>query len=99
MTRRGVDFILIIHIMAYYVAIINISLFILMGMDKYKAQKRKRRTPEATLLTFAFLGGALGGWIGMYAFRHKTKHVKFILGFPFLFSLHIVLITILFLNG
>ena len=31
-----------------------------------------------TQLAFA----AVGGWLGMYAFRHKTKHWKFILGFP-----------------
>ena len=43
--------------------------------------------PEATLFLLAILGGALGGVLGMQIFRHKTKHMHFVLGFPLLLLL------------
>ncbi|MFB0920851.1 MAG: DUF1294 domain-containing protein, partial [Oscillospiraceae bacterium] len=35
--------------------------------------------------------GSLGGIIGMYAFRHKTRHRKFSVGFPAILIVQIVL--------
>jgi len=60
------------------------GLFAMMGMDKHKARRGSRRIPEKRLFLVAVLGGAFGGWIGMYVFRHKTKHWYFRLGFPFI---------------
>jgi len=42
------------------------------------------------------LGGSIGCIIGMYAFRHKTKHLKFILGFPAIMLVQLILITAFF---
>jgi len=53
-----------------------------MYADKQKAIKRQYRIPESVLLWSAFLGGAIGAYMGMKMFRHKTKHVKFTLGMP-----------------
>ena len=64
-------------------------LYLMMGIDKRKARIHARRIPEATLFLFAFLGGALGGTLGMYSFRHKTKHWYFALGFPLLALLQV----------
>ena len=50
--------------------------------DKSLARKRKRRVPEATLFTLAFLGGATAEYITMKLVRHKTKHKSFMLGLP-----------------
>ena len=61
-----------------YAALINIIAFFAMGIDKERAQKRYRRIPEKTLLAMAILGGGLGTWLGMYMFRHKTKHDYFV---------------------
>ena len=61
---------------------VNIALFILMGVDKVKAIKGSRRIPEATLFLLALIGGGLGGSFGMFSFRHKTRHLKFLIGFP-----------------
>ena len=61
-----------------YVALINSIAFFAMGIDKERAQKRGRRIPEKTLLSMAILGGGLGTWLGMYMFRHKTKHDYFV---------------------
>ena len=65
-----------------YLVIINICLFVMMGADKLKAKRGKRRVPEARLFLFVLLGGSLGGIAGIYCFRHKTKHKSFTLGFP-----------------
>ena len=52
-----------------------------MGLDKRRARADRRRVPERTLFLLALLFGAPGGLLGMYAFRHKTKHWYFVLGF------------------
>ena len=53
--------------------IISIITLILFGADKLSSKKTKRkRVPEAVLLSFVALGGAIGGLFGMYVFRHKT---------------------------
>lgn len=51
----------------------NLILFLLMGIDKRKAIKHKRRIPEKTLLLLGAVGGALGGLLGMFLFHHKTR--------------------------
>ena len=55
-----------------------------MGVDKYRAIRRRWRIPEATLFILALGGGACGGTVGMYSFRHKTKHWYFAVFFPLL---------------
>lgn len=69
-------------IVTLWVAVMSLSLFIVMGLDKYFAKAGARRVPEAKLFRLALIGGALGGWIGMYTFRHKTRHAKFVIAFP-----------------
>ena len=49
--------------------------------DKLYAKSDHRRVPEKRLFLLALLGGAAGGLLGMYAFRHKTRHRNFIFGF------------------
>lgn len=56
-------------------------LFILMGADKRRARRNARRIPERRLFAVAAIGGAVGGWLGMRAFRHKTRHWYFRAGF------------------
>ena len=71
-------------------AIINIVAYILMGVDKGiavangKTKKDRRRIPEKVLFAAAIFFGALGGTLGMYSFRHKTKHWYFAIFFPLL---------------
>lgn len=67
-----------------YVIIINITAFIMMGRDKRKAKKNEWRTSENMLFFVAAMGGAIGAWMGMYAFRHKTNKYKFKIGMPLL---------------
>ena len=67
---------------------LNLISFFLMGHDKQCARKNRRRVPEKTLFLSAILFGALGGTLGMYVFRHKTKHWYFKVFFPLLVFLH-----------
>lgn len=65
-----------------YIIVINIVAFIIMGIDKNKAQRNKRRISEKSIFTTAFIGGALGVYLGMRFFHHKTKHLEFTVGIP-----------------
>jgi uncharacterized membrane protein YsdA (DUF1294 family) len=67
-----------------YLVFINILGYLLMMIDKKRAIKHQYRISERTLWTIAFLFGALGLFIGMKNFRHKTKHGTFKYGLPFL---------------
>ena len=64
------------------VLIMNVVGFFLMGHDKQCAKKGRRRVPEKVLFLVAALFGAFGGTLGMYVFRHKTKHWYFKVFFP-----------------
>lgn len=55
-----------------YILGLSIITFILYFIDKRKAIKGKWRIPEKVLLLSSFLGGALGGYLSMIIFRHKT---------------------------
>ena len=60
---------------------VSLVLLVTMGLDKRYAKTGHRRVPERRLFLLALLGGAPGGLLGMYAFRHKTKHWYFVAGF------------------
>ncbi len=60
---------------------LSLILFFTMGYDKGQAIKGGRRVPEKQLFALAVLGGATGGLLGMRAFRHKTRHLSFRIGF------------------
>lgn len=75
-----------------YLLIINALAFLLMLIDKRKAQKNLWRIPERTLLGTALIGGSLGAFAGMQLFRHKTKHFRFVIGIPLMLTGHILLL-------
>ena len=75
----------------YYLITINICQFLIMGLDKLLAIKKKNRISEKTLLINAFLGGSIGALLGMYTFRHKTKKLKFQLLYPLFLIINIFL--------
>ncbi len=69
-----------------------------MGIDKRKAQRSAYRIPEATLFTIAIMGGSIGSIIGMYLFRHKTKHWYFVFGMPIILILQLTFLLLLYLS-
>lgn len=81
------------HTWVIYLIVINIIGFFIMGIDKWKAKRNSWRIPEKTLFLVTLLGGGIGTNIGMYYFRHKTKKVEFMIGFPTITILEIVLLV------
>ena len=89
---------LILSIFLAYIAIISLISIIVCIYDK-KISKKNRvelRTPEKTLLLLSALGGSVAMYITMLTIRHKTKHVKFMLGIPVIMALQAVLVYLLF---
>lgn len=78
-----------------YLIGVNILEFFLMFIDKRKAEKDKWRISESTLFIFALGGGSIGGILGMVLFRHKTKKLKFTIGFPLILILEIIMVAVL----
>lgn len=81
-----------------YLLIVNALAFSLMLMDKQKAVKNRWRIPEKVLLGSAVLGGSFGCLLGMYTARHKTKHLKFSLGVPAIFAVHVIIFILIYTN-
>ena len=84
-------------ILGYFLAV-NITSFLLYGIDKFKARKNLWRISEATLLTMAAIGGSIGAWAGMRLWHHKTMHKKFKYGIPLIIIMQIALAVYLLTN-
>lgn len=65
-----------------YILLINVIGFFVMKLDKNKAKAGKYRISEKSIFIIALLLGGFGVYIGMYKFRHKTKHLIFTVGVP-----------------
>ncbi len=87
---------LYLRIFLFYLLFANTVSFVLMARDKQRARRGGWRLQERTLFLWAILGGSLGGLMGMYGFRHKTRHLKFKLGFPLIFLLQVALFYYLY---
>lgn len=74
-----------------YLVFINVLSFVIFAVDKNRAKKNLWRISEAILLFLAFIGGALGAFLSMLIFRHKTQKLKFTLLVPLFLIIHIFL--------
>lgn len=83
-------------VISAYIAILSLMAFIMMKIDKRQAQKRGQRIPEKNLWRVALFGGGIGAYMGMMAFRHKTKHTNFRIGFLMLALLQTALLVWLY---
>lgn len=81
-----------IYLITGVLVVMNLIGFIQMGLDKYRAVRSRWRIPERILIGTALLGGGIGSFLGMYAFRHKTKHLRFFVLLPFAALMDILLI-------
>lgn len=75
-----------------YLIIMNLFGFLIMLIDKKRAEHSKWRIKENTLFIIALIGGSIGTIIGMYTFRHKTQKTKFIIGFPAIIIIQILIV-------
>jgi len=80
----------LIYKILLYLLIVNVITFLMMGYDKHEAKKGNWRISEKTLFTLVVIGGSIGGIIGMFTFRHKTKKWYFRFGFPIILILQIL---------
>ena len=79
-------------IVVSYLGWINLAGFLLMGIDKNRARRGAWRISEKTLFICALLGGSLGTTLGIWAFRHKTRHKQFTYGMPLILIVQVLLI-------
>lgn len=76
-----------------YLAVISLLSVGVTAADKSFARKiGHRRVPESTLLLYAAFGGSAAMLITMLLIRHKTKHVKFMLGIPLILLFQAVVV-------
>lgn len=88
----------VLSILIVYTLIISLISIIVCIYDK-KISKKNRvelRTPEKTLLILSALGGSVAMFITMLLIRHKTKHLKFMLGIPAIIVIQVAAIFALF---
>ena len=84
-----------------YILVISLVSIVVCFYDK-KISKLNRvglRTPEKSLLVLSALGGSVAMFITMLLIRHKTKHVKFMLGIPLIMIIQAGIIFLLFHLG
>lgn len=86
----------VINILLLYILSVNLGGFIAFFIDKKRAVRSKWRIPEVTLLTIALLGGAIGCYLGMKLFHHKTLKPLFYIGIPVIIALQVVAFIIIF---
>lgn len=60
-----------------YCVVVSTWCALLMFWDKLSATRGWWRVPEAKLLMWAFIGGAVGGKLGQRLYRHKTRKEPF----------------------
>ncbi|MBQ8746963.1 MAG: DUF1294 domain-containing protein [Clostridia bacterium] len=74
---------LLFYCLAVYLSVISLVSAIVTIADKHFSKKTgHRRVPESTLLLYSAFGGSVAMLITMLLIRHKTRHVKFMLGIP-----------------
>lgn len=83
---------------AIAIVVWNLMVFAMYSVDKKRAKRGAHRIRESTLISAAALLGAPGALFGMFIFRHKTKHAKFIVGVPLLLIINIAVIVFAYMN-
>ena len=80
-----------------YIGVLSVLSIVICTYDKLtsKTGKVSLRIPEASLLALSAFGGSAAMLLWMLIIRHKTKHVKFMLGIPVILALQIALVAAL----
>ena len=78
---------------AIVLVVMNLAAYILMGVDKKRAKAGQWRIKEKTLFLGTGLFCGLGGTMGMFMLRHKTKHWYFRYGFPAMLVAQVILLA------
>jgi len=78
--------------------IINLASFLLMLFDKVRSTRPgAERISEGMMFFLAAIFGASGVYLGMFAFRHKTRKWYFLIGIPILIIQNVSLAYLIYL--
>lgn len=83
-------------ILTIYLISINLISVIVTAYDKHCAVNKRWRVKESTLMLLSALGGSVGMYITMLLIKHKTKHLKFMLGIPIILIVHLAAVIYLY---
>ena len=88
----------ILSIFVVYIAVISVFSVIMCVYDKIISKKNRveLRVSEKALLILSALGGSVAMLLTMLLIRHKTKHIKFMLGIPLIIAAQAVIVFLLF---
>lgn len=78
----------------YWLIAANGIAFILMVIDKRRAETSGQRISESTLLGWAFFGGAAGTFAASRLVRHKTRKQPFATTMIFYLGLQLLLLVL-----
>jgi len=84
---------MIILLFIGYLSFISLIAIVTTVIDKRAAERGKSRISENALLVISALGGAVAMFVTMIMARHKTKHLKFMVGIPVIIILQIALLV------
>ena len=76
----------------FYIAvlIINSVLFLMYGIDKFRARHNMWRISEFILIAPAYIFASFGAMLGMIVFNHKTSKPKFRILVPLSFIFNVI---------
>ncbi len=83
------------NLLYIYLIFINILALIFTVSDKHRAIKHKRRISEFTLMLISALGGSVTMLVTMLIIRHKTRHIKFMLGIPVIILIQFICVFLI----
>jgi uncharacterized membrane protein YsdA (DUF1294 family) len=87
-----------IKIILVWFAVISIVAVIITVTDKRKARRGAYRISEAALMWISALGGSVAMLVTMLTIRHKTRHIKFMLGIPIIILFQIIVAVYLIIR-
>ena len=76
-----------------FAGIMNVIAFLVFGIDKHYAKTGKWRVKESTLFILSALFGAVGAFVGMRVYHHKTKKPRFRIIIPVLAAAQLAVIV------
>ena len=83
-----------IYVVAWiFISLITYGVYLL---DKNRAKQKGMRIKEKHLLLLSVFLGSIGGLMGLYVVRHKTKHWYFVVINWLAFGLHVYLLYLIY---
>ena len=88
--------IVIVLLLLIYMLVVSLVAFCRFRIDKRRAEKGEWRISEKELFIYGAIGGAVGGSVAMWTYRHKTSKNSFCVPYIFLFVFNLaILITLM----